>query len=69
MADKAGATARRTPGGSAAPNQRVTQLHVAYGNALFAARGAAAPETTEAFAKARELASGDRGAPERLAAD
>ena len=39
MADKAGATARRATGGSAAPNQRLTQLHVAYGNALIAARG------------------------------
>ena len=38
MADKAGATAQRAPGGSAAPNQRLTQLHVAYGNALY--RGA-----------------------------
>ena len=55
MADKAGATARRAPGGSAAPNQRLTQLHVAYGNALIAARGYGAPETTEAFARAREV--------------
>ena len=69
MADKAGATARRATGGSAAPNQRLTQLHVAYGNALFAARGYGAPETTEAFARARESASGDKDAPERLAAD
>ena len=69
MADKAGATARSAPGGSAAPNQRLTQLHVARANALFAARGFGAPETTEAFAKARELASGDKDAPERLAAD
>ena len=69
MADKAGATARRAPGGSAAPNQRLTQLHVAYGNALIAARGFGAPETTEAFARARESASGDKDAPERLAAD
>jgi hypothetical protein len=30
--------------------------HVAYGNALFAARGIGAPETTEAFARAREAA-------------
>ena len=52
-----------------AQRQRLTQLHVAYGNALIAARGYGAPETTEAFAKARESASGDRGAPERLAAD
>ena len=69
MADRAGATARRAPGGSAAPNQRLTQLHVAYGNALIAARGYGAPETTEAFARARESASGDKDAPERLAAD
>ncbi len=60
MADKAGATARRAPGGSAAPNQRLTQLHVAYGNALIAARGYGAPETTEAFARARESAYGDK---------
>jgi predicted ATPase len=45
------------------------QLHVAYGNALIAARGYGAPETTEAFAKARESASGHKDAPERLAAD
>ena len=69
MADRAGATARRATGGSAAPNQRLTQLHVAYGNALIAARGYGAPETTEAFARARESASGDKDAPERLAAD
>jgi hypothetical protein len=49
--------------------QRLTQLHVSYGNALFAARGYGAPETTKAFAKARESASGDKDAPGRLAAD
>ena len=69
MADKAGATAWRATAGAAAPNQRLTQLHVTYGNALIAARGFGAPETTEAFAKARESASGDKDAPERLAAD
>ena len=53
----------------AAQRQRLTQLQVAYGNALFAARGHGAPETTEAFARARESASGDKDAPERLAAD
>ena len=53
----------------AAQRQRLTQLQVAYGNALFAARGYGAPETTEAFARARESASGDKDAPERLAAD
>ena len=55
--------------GEAAQRQRLTQLHVAYGNALIAARGYGAPETTEAFARARESASGDKDAPERLAAD
>ena len=44
-------------------------MHVAYGNALIAARGYGAPETTEAFARARESAAGDKDAPERLAAD
>ncbi len=44
------------------------RLHVAYGNALFAARGPGARETTEAFARAREL-FGDKDAPERLSAD
>ena len=53
----------------AAHRQRLTQLHVSYGNALIAARGYGAPETTEAFAKARESASGDKDAPGRLAAD
>ena len=44
-------------------------LQAAYGNALIAARGYGAPETTEAFAAVRE--SGYRGnvEPERLAAD
>ena len=68
MADKTGATARRSMGGSAVPNQRLTQLHVAHGNALIAARGFGAAETAEAFAKARESAAGDKDAPERLAA-
>ena len=53
----------------AAQRQRLTQLQVAYGNALIAARGYGAPETTEAFARARESAAGDKDAPERLAAD
>ena len=47
----------------------MTQLHVTYGNALIATRGYGAPETREAFAKARESASGDKDAPGRLAAD
>ena len=52
----------------AAHRQRLTELHVSYGNALMAARGYGAQETTEAFAKAREFAFGDRDAPGRLAA-
>src|ERR1700722_17259336 len=69
MADKAGATAQQATSGLAAPNQRLTQLHDAHGNALAAARGYGAPETTAAFARARESAAGDKDAPERLAAD
>jgi tetratricopeptide (TPR) repeat protein len=69
MADSVGAAARRATGGPAAPNPRLTQLHASHGNALFQARGYGAPETTEAFAKARESASGDKDTPERLAAD
>ena len=53
----------------AAQRQRLTQLHVSYGNALIAAQGYGAPETTEAFARARELATGDQDTPERLAVD
>jgi tetratricopeptide (TPR) repeat protein len=68
MADKGG-PARRAPGGSAAPNQRLTQLHVAQANALIAARGYGAAETTEAFARARESAYGERDTSGRLEAD
>ena len=46
----------------------MTQLQAAYGNALIAARGFGAPETTEAFARARESAAGD-DASNDLAAD
>jgi class 3 adenylate cyclase/tetratricopeptide (TPR) repeat protein len=53
----------------AARRQRQAQLHVAYGNALIAARGPGALETTEAFARAREQVGGDKDTPERLAAD
>ena len=63
MADK---SAGAKPAGASGERP---QLHVAYGNALFAARGIGAPETTEAFARARSAALGDKAAPERLAAD
>jgi class 3 adenylate cyclase/predicted negative regulator of RcsB-dependent stress response len=68
IADKAGA-ARPARDGLAAPGQRLTQLHVARANALFAARGVGATETTEAFARARDSACLDKDAPERLSAD
>ena len=42
---------------------------MSYGNALIAARGYGAPETTEAFARARELTASDKDAPGRLSAD
>ena len=63
MADKAGS------GTAAGVSGERRQLHVAYGNALIAARGYGASETTDAFARARESAAGDKDAPERLAAD
>src|SRR6202042_200310 len=67
---KAIAMADRTGGGRAPGNPgQQPHLRAAYGNALFAARGPGAPETTEAFSQARELAVGEKGAPERLAAD
>ena len=55
--------------GAATQRRRLTQLHVAYGNALIAARGYGAPETTEAFARARESTAGEKDAPGRLSAD
>src|SRR6516162_5470874 len=49
--------------------QRRQHLQISYGNALIAARGFGAAETTEAFARARDTAYGEKDAPERLAAD
>jgi class 3 adenylate cyclase/tetratricopeptide (TPR) repeat protein len=63
MADKA--EVAKADGDSA----RRGQLHVAYGNALIAARGYGAPETTQAFVRARESAVGEKDTAERLAAD
>ena len=53
---------------AAAQRQRRLHLHTAYGNALIAARGYGAPETAEAFSKARESAVGEEDAFEGLAA-
>ena len=69
MADRAGATQPRATTGLDAPHQGLTPLRVAYGNALLQARGYGAPETTQAFARARESASVDKDAPGRLSAD
>ena len=63
MSDKAGGG--KGPGALA----RRQQLQVAYGNALFHARGYGAPETAEAFLRARESAVGDKGGSERLKID
>ena len=63
MADKAGG---EKAGGVSGERRH---LRVAYGNALIAARGYGAPETTEAFARAREFAAGDKDTLERLSAD
>jgi class 3 adenylate cyclase/predicted ATPase len=52
-----------------ARRQQRRQLHVAYGNALIAARGYGAPETSEAFARARDSARRSEAAAEILAAD
>lgn len=61
MADRAGETHAKGASG----HRR--HLQVAYGNALIAARGYGAPETTEAFAAVRESAYDDNVEPERLA--
>jgi tetratricopeptide (TPR) repeat protein len=54
---------------STTQRQRRLQLYVAYGNALIAARGYGAPETTGVFAKARWSAAGGKLVSEQLAAD
>jgi predicted ATPase len=51
---------------AAAQRQRRLQLQTAYGNALISARGYQAPETTAAFARARELAAEIEDASERF---
>jgi class 3 adenylate cyclase/tetratricopeptide (TPR) repeat protein len=66
---KAIAMADKGAGGKARDSGQRRQLQVAYGNALIAARGYAAPETAAAFARAHESVADDTDAPERLAAD
>ena len=47
------------------PDDRL-KLHISYGNALIAASGYGAPETTAAFVRAREIVGDDTQAPERF---
>ncbi len=61
MADKAGG------GKEAGHSGRLLQLRVAYANALIAARGHGAPETTAAFTHAHDSAVSDADAPEQFA--
>jgi len=53
---------------AAGVSSRGQNLHVAYRNALIATRGYGAPETRDAFVRAREALS-ETDAPERLSAD
>ena len=66
---KAIGMADKVAGGRAVGSGERRQLQVAYGNALMAARGLGAPETTKAFARACELTDGEGISPERLAAE
>jgi class 3 adenylate cyclase/predicted ATPase len=53
---------------AAALRQRRVQLQISLGNALIWAKGQQAPETSVAFARARELASREEDASERFSA-
>ena len=63
LADKLAATAP-----SAAPSSNRPHLQTSLGNALIWAKGQQAPETSAAFARARELASREEDASERFSA-
>jgi hypothetical protein len=63
LANKLPATA---PSAATASSQ--LRLQISLGNALIWAKGHGAPETTAAFARARELASREEDASERFAA-
>jgi predicted ATPase len=69
MADKAAEARAGQADDDLAQRRRLAPMRVAYGNALFAARGYGAPETAQAFAVAHKSAEGDDFSPERLAAD
>src|SRR6266436_2510164 len=61
---------RLAQGVAASQEQRrlLLRLQIGYGQALIASRGHGAPETTAAFARARELAAGIENGSERLSA-
>jgi len=63
LADKLPATAP-----SAAPGSNRLRLQTSFGNALFWDKGFQAPETSAAFARARELASRVKDPSERFSA-
>ena len=65
MADKAGDGTPR----AATPDSARVKLQTSLGNALMAARGHGAIETTAAFARARELTGGSDDAAERFSAN
>ena len=65
MADKSAGTTPQT----ATPDSARVKLQTNFGNALIAARGDGAPETTAAFARARELAAAVDDPMERLSAN
>ena len=63
MADKAGEGAPRA---TAVLSSQRLKLQTSYGQAMIHARGYSAPETTAAFARARELTAGIKDAAERF---
>ena len=63
MADKAGEGAPRA---TAVLSSQRLKLQTSYGQAMIHARGYSAPETTAAFARARELTAGVEDAAERF---
>jgi predicted ATPase len=66
LADKLAASAGAAP--SAASGSNRLRLQTSLGNALIWAKGYQAPETSAAFARARELASREEDASERFSA-
>ena len=66
LADKLAASAATAP--SAASGSKRLHLQTSFGNALIWVKGQQAPETSAAFARARELASREEDASERFSA-